>query len=144
MPIYEYRCGDCGRKVSVFFRSFGAVTAAVCPRCGGTNLSRLMSRVAVHRGAGDEGGGGGGGDDDGGDDEFGGMLDGLDGNDPRALARAMRRMSDESGEAIEPEMAEALGRLESGEDPEQVMAGMDEQLGDGGDAGDDGGEDDSF
>ena len=135
MPIYEYRCADCRRKVSVFFRSFSVVTEPACPNCGGTHLTRLMSRVAVHRG-------GGGGDDDYGDDDFGGMLDGLDENDPRALARAMRRMSDETGEPIEPEMEEALGRLESGEDPESVMAGLDEQVGDGGMDG--GGDDDPF
>jgi putative FmdB family regulatory protein len=137
MPIYEYRCADCRRKVSVFFRSFSAVTDPVCPRCGGTQLTRMMSRVAVHRG----GNGGNGGDDFGGDD-FGGMLDGLDENDPRALARAMRQMSDEAGEPIEPEMEEALGRLEAGEDPERVMAGLDEQMGDGGDMM--GGDDDPF
>ena len=135
MPIYEYRCADCRRKVSVFFRSFNAVTDPVCPRCGGTQLTRLMSRVAVHRG-------GGGSDEDLGGDDFGGMLDGIDENDPRSLARAMRRMSDEMGEPIEPEMEEALGRLESGEDPESVMAEMDEQMG-GSDMGS-GGEDDPF
>ena len=123
MPIYEYRCADCRRRVSVFFRSLGAVTDPVCPRCGGARLTRLMSRVAVHRSSGRAGG-----DDDFGDDEFGpgGMLDGLDENDPRALAGAMRRMSEESGEPLEPEMEEALGRLERGEDPEKVMAGLDE------------------
>ena len=136
MPIYEYRCADCRRKVDVFFRSFNAVSDPVCPRCGGKRLTRLMSRVAVHRG------GGSGGDDDFGGDEFGGMLDGLDENDPRSLARAMRRMSDEMGEPIEPEMEEALGRLESGEDPESVMAEMDEQMGDGGMGG--GGDDEPF
>ena len=136
MPIYEYRCADCRRKVSVFFRSFNAVTDPVCPRCGGTQLTRLMSRVAVHRGS------GGGDDDDFGGDDFGGMLDDVDENDPRSLARAMRRMSDETGEPIEPEMEEALGRLESGEDPESVMAEMDEQMG-GGDLGG-GGDDDPF
>jgi putative FmdB family regulatory protein len=134
VPIYEYRCADCQRKVSVFFRSFGAVTDPVCPRCGGTRLTRLMSRVAVHRGGGDDAG------DDFGGDEFGGMLDGLDENDPRALARAMRRMSDEAGEPIEPEMEEALGRLEAGEDPERVMAELDEGSGDA----DGGGDDDPF
>lgn len=131
MPIYEYRCADCRRKVSVFFRSFSAVTDPVCPNCGGTNLTRLVSRVVMHRGT----GGAGGGDDDFGGDDPGGMFEGLDENDPRALARAMRRMSDEMGEPMEPEMAEALGRLEQGEDPEAVMAGLDEQMGDGGDGG---------
>lgn len=133
MPIYEYRCGGCGRKVSVFFRSFGSVGDASCPRCGSTDLTRLFSRVAVHRSSASDG------DDfaDGGDDEFGGMLDGLDEEDPRAMARALRRMSEETGEPIEPEMEEALGRMEAGEDPEAVMAGLDEAGGDFGGAGDD-------
>ena len=131
MPIYEYRCADCARKVSVFFRSFNAVTDPVCPRCGGTQLTRLMSRVAVHRGTGDNGG-----DDFGdGDGEFDQFLDGVDENDPRSVARAMRRMSDEMGEPIEPEMQEALTRMEAGEDPERVMANLDEQMGEG-DGGD--------
>ena len=132
MPIYEYRCADCARKVSVFFRSFSAVGDPVCPRCGGTRLTRLMSRVAVHRGS-----GGDGGDEDIGDGDFDRYLDGIDENDPRSVARAMRRMSDEMGEPIEPEMAEALTRMESGEDPERVMASLDEQMGEG-DGGDEG------
>ncbi len=133
MPIYEYRCGGCGRKVSVFFRSFGSVGDASCPRCGSTDLTRLFSRVAVHRSSASDG------DDfaDGGDDEFGGMFDGLDEEDPRAMARALRRMSEETGEPIEPEMEEALGRMEAGEDPEAVMAGLDEAGDVVGGAGDD-------
>jgi putative FmdB family regulatory protein len=131
MPIYEYRCANCARKVSVFFRSFNAVTDPVCPRCGGTNLTRLMSRVAVHRGT------SGDGSDDFGDGsgDFDDFLDGVDENDPRSVARAMRRMSDEMGEPIEPEMQEALTRMEAGEDPERVMASLDEQMGEG-DGGD--------
>jgi len=130
MPIYEYRCADCRRRVSVFFRSFSAVGEPSCPRCGGHNLTRLMSKVAVRRG--------GGADTDFADGgAMDGMLDGLDESDPRALARAMRQMSDEMGEPIEPEMAEALGRLEAGEDPDTVMAGLDEET-------EGGGEDDDF
>lgn len=131
MPIYEYRCADCKRKVSVFFRSFSAVTDPVCPRCGGTQLTRLMSRVVVHRGASTDTGG-----EDFGDGEFDSFLDGVDENDPRSVARAMRRMSDEMGEPIEPEMQEALTRMEAGEDPERVMASLDEQMGEEDDGGD--------
>ena len=49
MPIYEYHCQDCRRRVSVFFRTFSAASdeAARCPRCNGANLHRLVSRVAV-------------------------------------------------------------------------------------------------
>jgi hypothetical protein len=92
-----------------------------------------MSRVAVHRGTSGDGGddfGDGGGD-------FDNFLDGVDENDPRSVARAMRRMSDEMGEPIEPEMQEALTRMEAGEDPERVMASLDEQMGEGGGGSDD-------
>ncbi len=125
MPIYEYRCADCRRRVSVFFRSFNAVTEPACPRCGGRNLTRLMSKVAVHRSTtGDDGEDFGGGDGE--LDGMGGMLGGLDEDDPRAMARAMRQMSAQMGEPLEPEMEQALGRLERGEDPESVMAGLGE------------------
>jgi putative FmdB family regulatory protein len=121
MPIYEYRCGGCKRRVSIFFRSFSAVGEAACPRCGSTDLTRLMSRVAVLRGGGDDGGS----DDDLGPDPEA-MLAGLDENDPRAVARWARRMSDEMGEPIEPEFAAALDRIEAGEDPERVMSEVEE------------------
>ena len=49
MPIYEYRCSQCGRTTSVFLRSIGATANPVCESCGGTELSRIISRVAYHR-----------------------------------------------------------------------------------------------
>ena len=51
MPIYEYGCYDCRKRVKIFFRSFvqAETTPAVCPRCGGTNLKRLVSKVSVVR-----------------------------------------------------------------------------------------------
>ena len=51
MPIYEYRCSDCKKKVSVFFRSLSMVDhgKARCPECGGANLTRLVSRVRAIR-----------------------------------------------------------------------------------------------
>ena len=50
MPIYEFRCEACGRRVSIFQRSINAPFNAACPHCGGTNLRRLVSRFAVVRG----------------------------------------------------------------------------------------------
>ena len=93
-----------------------------------------MSRVVVHRGANANTSGESFEDGDG---EFDNFLDGVDENDPRSVARAMRRMSDEMGEPIEPEMQEALTRMEAGEDPERVMASLDEQMGEADDGGDD-------
>src|SRR4051794_16964304 len=53
MPIYEYRCGDCGRRVSLFYQSVSLAeagqAAARCPRCGGVQLTRLVSRFNVGR-----------------------------------------------------------------------------------------------
>jgi len=40
MPIYEYKCEDCG-KVSEFFQQ-GQETP-VCPDCGSSRLARLIS-----------------------------------------------------------------------------------------------------
>ena len=53
-----------------------------------------------------------------------GGLDDLDENDPRSLARWMRRMSDETGEGMDEEMSEVVGRLEAGESPESIEESM--------------------
>jgi putative FmdB family regulatory protein len=127
MPIYEYRCRDCGRKFSIFWRSLSAVDekGARCERCGSRRLMRLASRVRVVRGAGSSDFDAGGGDD--------ALLDemaGLDENDPRALGRFMRKMAQESGEDMGPEFDEVVTRLERGEDPEQIEKSMGDLFGD--------------
>ncbi|HET7340432.1 MAG TPA: zinc ribbon domain-containing protein [Methylomirabilota bacterium] len=47
MPIYEYECADCRRRVSLLIRTLSASAAPACPRCGGAALTRLMSRFAT-------------------------------------------------------------------------------------------------
>ena len=130
MPIYEYRCRQCGRKQSIFWRSLSAVNEAnaQCERCGSKQLTRLMSRVRVVRG-------GGNGENAGVNDDA--MLDemsNLDENDPRALGRFMRKMAAESGEDMGAEFDEVVGRLEKGEDPERIERDMGDVFG-----GDEGG-----
>jgi putative FmdB family regulatory protein len=49
MPIYQYDCGGCGRRVDIFFRSISKVSAARCPECGSKRLRRVVSRVARTR-----------------------------------------------------------------------------------------------
>lgn len=127
MPIHEYRCLDCSRKVSVFFRRLSDVdhTQARCDRCGSARLSRLMSRVRMVRG--------GTSATDGGGDVDESLLDdaaGIDENDPRAIGRFMRRMADETGEDVGPEFDEIIGRLERGEAPESIERDMGDMLGD--------------
>jgi hypothetical protein len=51
-------------------------------------------------------------------------MSGVDENDPRSLARFMRKMADETGEDLGPEFEEVVGRLEAGEDPESIEDAM--------------------
>jgi putative FmdB family regulatory protein len=41
MPIYEYRCGTCGRRVELLIRS--TMSRALCPECGSRLTDRLFS-----------------------------------------------------------------------------------------------------
>ncbi len=118
MPIYEYLCLDCRKRVSVFFRTFSEASdaAARCPRCEGVHLRRLVSRVAVLKS--EEGR-----LDDMADPAF---MAGLENEDPRALAGFMRKMSDEMGEPLDAEMSEMVDRLERGESPEAIEKSMPE------------------
>ena len=120
MPIYEYRCQDCRRRVSLFFRSYASThDDASCPRCGGANLTRLISKVSVVR------------SEDSRLDDLSdpSMLGDLDENDPKSLGRWMRKMSSEVGEEMPQEFDEVIDRLESGQSPEDIEASMPE-LGD--------------
>ncbi len=62
-------------------------------------------------------------------------LAGLE-EDPRALGRMMRQMSNEMGEDIGPEFEEVVDRLEAGESPEDIEAAMPDLGGDGDFSGD--------
>lgn len=43
MPIYEYRCQDCGEKFEKLVRSSTDQTELTCPNCGGKQAEKLMS-----------------------------------------------------------------------------------------------------
>jgi putative FmdB family regulatory protein len=127
VPIYEYRCGSCKRRVNVFFRTMSAAQKDTphCPNCDSTNLRRLVSRFATVKSE---------------EARMDAMADpsalgGLDENDPKSLARFMKNMSGEMGEEMGPEFDEMVGRLESGESPEEIeksmpeLGGMDDGMG---------------
>jgi putative FmdB family regulatory protein len=42
VPIYEYRCRDCGSTSEVFLRGKDS-QAGSCPGCGSPNLEKLIS-----------------------------------------------------------------------------------------------------
>jgi putative FmdB family regulatory protein len=118
MPIYEYRCHSCRRRVSILWRTFtdAANGQPVCPRCGGRELSRLVSKVAVLK------------SEEGRLDDLSdaSSLSGLDEDDPKSIARWMRKMSSEMGEDLGDDLDEVVDRLEAGESPEEIEKTMPE------------------
>ncbi len=115
MPIYEYRCGNCKRRVSIFFRSFSNTSEPRCPNCDSTQLARLVSRVATIKSE---------------DARLESMADpsnfgDVDEKDPKSVARFMRKMGDQmGGEDLGPEFDEMVERMESGESPEEIEKSM--------------------
>ncbi|MFW6068892.1 MAG: hypothetical protein ACOC9E_04855 [Chloroflexota bacterium] len=59
-------------------------------------------------------------------------LAGLDEEDPKALGRFMRKMSQEMGEDLGDEFGEVVDRLEKGESPEEIEESMPELADDAG------------
>lgn len=44
MPIYEFRCSDCGRITTYFTRKIDTEVRPPCEHCGSANTARMMSR----------------------------------------------------------------------------------------------------
>jgi len=90
MPLYEYRCTSCKKRVTLLTLRASEEVDAVCDRCGARTLERLMSRFAMGRS--DEA-------------RMDGLADpsnlsGLDENDPSSVARWMKKMSREMGDEV--------------------------------------------
>lgn len=49
MPIYEYRCEDCGRVSSQLVLKAAEETSPACRDCASPHTRRVMSRFAYHR-----------------------------------------------------------------------------------------------
>ena len=120
MPIYEYECRGCSRRVSLLIRSLVSTEAPRCPRCGSAELSRLMSRFATPKSedarleaAADP-------------SQFGD----LDENDPQSVARFVKRMGEEMGEDLGDDLDAAMEEA-SGEPDGMDTGGDDALAGDG-------------
>ena len=117
MPIYEYRCDACRKRTSVFTRSIGAPAQATCEHCGSGETSRLISRVAVLR------------PDSGEIDSLDeSSLADVDENDPRSMARWVRKMSRQMGEPLDAEMQADLERMEAGEMPDDFAGEAEDEF----------------
>jgi len=125
MPIYEYRCGECGNRFSVFWRTYSDVAEEKihCKRCGSREVNRLVSKVRVVR------------SEESRLDDLAdpGAWGDFDENDPKSMGRFMRKMMGEIGDEagdLGPEFEEVVDRLEAGQDPEQIEKDMPDLLGD--------------
>jgi putative FmdB family regulatory protein len=112
MPIYEYRCADCRRRVNVYFQTFSAASSATpsCEHCGSKNLSRLVSRVFQLKSE---------------DAQLDDLADpssfgDLDENDPKSVARWARKLGQQMGEDLGDDWGEMVDRLEAGEEPDEL------------------------
>lgn len=131
MPFYEFYCEDCHTIFNFFSRRVNTEKRPDCPRCGRPEITRRVSIFAISKGRPE-----GEGDDDLPDlDEdrlerafasMSGELEGLDEEDPKAAARAMRRLFDATGLRLGSGMEEAIRRMEAGEDPDRI----EEEMGD--------------
>lgn len=113
MPLYDYRCGDCRKRSSVFFRSFSEVQDPVCPHCGSAHMTKLPSRVATIRSE---------------DARLEALADpsalsGIDEDDPKSVAAWARKMGSELGEDLGDEFDEMVDAMERGEDPTATDGG---------------------
>lgn len=88
MPIYEYRCRQCGKRTTRLILSISASPPQTCGHCHSSDLERLLSRFASPK-----------------SEEARlealsdpGNLGGLDENDPESMARFMKKMGQEMGE----------------------------------------------
>jgi putative FmdB family regulatory protein len=49
MPIYQYNCAGCHKRVEVFLRHIDPTAKPACPECGSKRLARVMSAFARGR-----------------------------------------------------------------------------------------------
>ncbi len=110
MPIYEYRCGDC-KKYSTYLILQGHSSTLSCKHCPGQQLERIISRVASPKSE---------------EARMEALADpsnvgNLDENDPKSLARFMKKMGKEMGEDRGEEFDEAMETMgESGQEEDNM------------------------
>lgn len=135
MPVYEFYCGDCHAVFNFLSRQVNTDARPSCPRCGRPQLERQVSRFAISKNR-PEGGADGlpAGIDEAQMEQammtLAGEMEGMNENDPKAMARFMRRFTEMTGLNLGDEAQEAMRRLEAGEDPEQIEAEMGDLFGD--------------
>ena len=88
MPIYEYRCNDCGKISEFLLIKTDETFIPQCKRCKSKKMSRVLSKVRVIRSE---------------ESRMESLADpskwsGLDEKNPKSMAKWMKRMGKELGE----------------------------------------------
>ncbi len=107
MPTYEYQCGACGKKFSLFLSYAEYDRAEVrCPECASADAHRIICPVRVAIG----------------DKKRLQNVASEVGRDDSsaALGKVMRTVQQTSGKSLAPEYEEVLTRMESGESRESI------------------------
>jgi putative FmdB family regulatory protein len=91
MPIYEYRCEDCGRISEFLLIRTDEISVPQCKRCKSKKMSKVLSRVRVIRSE---------------ESRMESLADpskwsDIDEKDPKSTAKCMGRMGKELGEDME-------------------------------------------
>jgi putative FmdB family regulatory protein len=127
VPIYRYRCTNCKRRFETYlsYNEYGNKIVR-CPHCDSDQVQRRLERIRVAKSE---------------ESRMDSLTDlsGLEGieNDPRALGKMMRKMSNEMGEDVGPEFDEVVDRLEAGQSPEDIEKAIPDLEGGPGGVGDD-------
>jgi putative FmdB family regulatory protein len=136
MPIYEFYCVDCHAVFNFFSRTVNTTKRPACPRCSRPKLERRISRFAISKGRSE------GADSpeempdvdearmEGIMEELARESEGADQDDPRQMARVMRKLCESSGLPLGGKMEEAIRRIEAGEDPDKIEEELGDFLGD--------------
>ena len=114
MPVYEYRCNDCRRKISLYVRNLSDTPQPVCTKCNSQNLTRLFSTFARIKT-----------DKDVYDDILNDndLTKGMMANDPRAMLEWSRKLEGTESEKT-PEYEEMIQKMERGESLDKLVAEM--------------------
>jgi putative FmdB family regulatory protein len=98
MPIYEYRCQECRRISSFLILNLNDPFAPVCKQCGSPSLERVISQVHVRLSE---------------ETRLERLADpsawaGVDENDPKSVAKVLKKMGQEMGEDFPGEVDELV------------------------------------
>jgi putative FmdB family regulatory protein len=91
MPIYEYRCGECGKISEFLLIRTDEIFVPQCKRCKSKKMSRVLSKVRVIRSE---------------ESRLESLSDpskwgDLDEKDPKSMAKWAKRMGRELGEDVD-------------------------------------------